>query len=434
MELVGGLFSVGNNNSQPNTYTGDTFVSGGTLLVNSDNGTGLATQGALGVNGTVFLNGGKVGPRSQSRTILNQSAVTANTTFVNNVTMNFAGVPDPDASNSSLTLQGPMRLEGSRTLTNNMSSGTLTISGSIYDNPFIAPSALTLQNTGSAVETVLTKPNVHRGGTIVDTGIVRVQNSFGSATGTGNVTVVTNGELRGGNSAGTQGFLVPATGGSVTVNGAIHPGNGLASIGILTIGSVFTDTTTTISGASSKLVFNLAATNPGSATPIFDGSSTTAIGTGNNFLRGLSLSGASSMSVLPNTLTINSVVSLTNWDPTMNYSWQVATLSSGTVNSWGPNPSPVVDTTNFNNALVGGLTPTYPANNFFPVSYPGVQFVDFAIQERGKSLRHAWETWMGKAEGKAAIDYGFHMIVTDVNDASIEEMKKLVTEGVTSFI
>src|SRR5687767_8079729 len=24
--------------------------------------------------------------------------------------------------------------------------------------------------------------------------------------------------------------------------------------------------------------------------------------------------------------------------------------------------------------------------------------VDFAIQERGKSLRQAWETWMGKAE------------------------------------
>src|SRR6476620_12459939 len=32
--------------------------------------------------------------------------------------------------------------------------------------------------------------------------------------------------------------------------------------------------------------------------------------------------------------------------------------------------------------------------------------VDFAIQERGQSLRQAWETWMGKAEGKAAIDYG----------------------------
>ena len=35
--------------------------------------------------------------------------------------------------------------------------------------------------------------------------------------------------------------------------------------------------------------------------------------------------------------------------------------------------------------------------------------VDFAIQERGKSLRQAWETWMGKAEGKAVIDYGFQI-------------------------
>src|SRR3989304_4078164 len=36
--------------------------------------------------------------------------------------------------------------------------------------------------------------------------------------------------------------------------------------------------------------------------------------------------------------------------------------------------------------------------------------VDFAIQERGKSLRQAWETWQAKAEGKAVIDYGFHLI------------------------
>src|SRR5467141_593617 len=36
--------------------------------------------------------------------------------------------------------------------------------------------------------------------------------------------------------------------------------------------------------------------------------------------------------------------------------------------------------------------------------------VDFAIQYHGQTLHHAWETWMRKAEAKAVIDYGFHMI------------------------
>jgi dihydropyrimidinase len=59
--------------------------------------------------------------------------------------------------------------------------------------------------------------------------------------------------------------------------------------------------------------------------------------------------------------------------------------------------------------------------------------VDFAIQYRGQTLRHALETWAGKAEGKAAIDYGFHMIVTELTDAVEMEMDALVREGVTSF-
>ncbi len=59
--------------------------------------------------------------------------------------------------------------------------------------------------------------------------------------------------------------------------------------------------------------------------------------------------------------------------------------------------------------------------------------VDFAIQTKGSSLRAGLDAWHAKAEGKAAIDYGFHMIFTDVNKQTLPEVKTLVGEGVTSF-
>jgi dihydropyrimidinase len=60
--------------------------------------------------------------------------------------------------------------------------------------------------------------------------------------------------------------------------------------------------------------------------------------------------------------------------------------------------------------------------------------VDFAIQYRGQTMRHALDEWRKKAEGKAAIDYGFHMIVTELADAGLEEMDRMVRdEGITSF-
>jgi dihydropyrimidinase len=59
--------------------------------------------------------------------------------------------------------------------------------------------------------------------------------------------------------------------------------------------------------------------------------------------------------------------------------------------------------------------------------------VDFAVQDHGASLHQALETWTRKAEGKAAIDYGFHVIVTDLTERVEREMDDLVGEGVTSF-
>jgi len=59
--------------------------------------------------------------------------------------------------------------------------------------------------------------------------------------------------------------------------------------------------------------------------------------------------------------------------------------------------------------------------------------IDFAIQTKGHSTLEALDTWHAKAEGKTAIDYGFHMIVTDLDDKRIHEMKMLADEGVTSY-
>jgi dihydropyrimidinase len=59
--------------------------------------------------------------------------------------------------------------------------------------------------------------------------------------------------------------------------------------------------------------------------------------------------------------------------------------------------------------------------------------VDFAIQTRGESLEAGLQAWHAKAEGHCAIDYGFHLIVSDVNEQSLKEMDVLVSEGVTSF-
>lgn len=59
--------------------------------------------------------------------------------------------------------------------------------------------------------------------------------------------------------------------------------------------------------------------------------------------------------------------------------------------------------------------------------------VDFAVQSRGHALRAGLDAWYAKADGKCAIDYGFHMILSDVNEKSLREMDLLIEEGVSSF-
>ncbi|MGW1198895.1 dihydropyrimidinase [Streptomyces sp. NPDC002536] len=59
--------------------------------------------------------------------------------------------------------------------------------------------------------------------------------------------------------------------------------------------------------------------------------------------------------------------------------------------------------------------------------------VDFAVQSRGQAVREGLDAWHAKAEGQCAVDYAFHMILSDVNEGALKEMDLLVGEGVTSF-
>jgi len=59
--------------------------------------------------------------------------------------------------------------------------------------------------------------------------------------------------------------------------------------------------------------------------------------------------------------------------------------------------------------------------------------IDFAVQYKGQALNEALDVWHAKAEGKTSIDYGFHLICTDLPDTRLPEMKSMIDQGVTSF-
>jgi dihydropyrimidinase len=59
--------------------------------------------------------------------------------------------------------------------------------------------------------------------------------------------------------------------------------------------------------------------------------------------------------------------------------------------------------------------------------------IDFAVQYHGQALNQALDAWFAKSEGKSTTDYGFHLIVTDLPDERLPELKSLINQGVTSF-
>src|SRR5262245_1151078 len=81
---------------------------------------------------------------------------------------------------------------------------------------------------------------------------------------------------------------------------------------------------------------------------------------------------------------------------------------------------------------------TFSADTFFTgtraAAWGGTTtIIDFAVQAKGTTLLSTLDKWHEKADGHCAIDYGFHMIISDVNDQSLKEMESCIDAGVNSF-
>ncbi|MEV5126201.1 dihydropyrimidinase [Streptomyces decoyicus] len=125
----------------------------------------------------------------------------------------------------------------------------------------------------------------------------------------------------------------------------------------------------------------------------------------------------------------------------------LAAHGSPTADSWGESADRILDATG-RYVIPGGVDAhthldfpfggTFSADNFETgtraAAWGGTTtIIDFAVQSRGKSLRAGLDTWHAKSDAQCAIDYAFHMILSDVNEHTLKEMDLLVAEGVTSF-
>jgi dihydropyrimidinase len=60
--------------------------------------------------------------------------------------------------------------------------------------------------------------------------------------------------------------------------------------------------------------------------------------------------------------------------------------------------------------------------------------IDFILQKQGNSLQSALDEWRSRSDNNCVGDYSFHMAVTDFNDNTRTEIKKMIEqEGITSF-
>lgn len=80
----------------------------------------------------------------------------------------------------------------------------------------------------------------------------------------------------------------------------------------------------------------------------------------------------------------------------------------------------------------------FTADNFYTGTKAAIAggtttILDFTTQEKHQTLAEALQNWHKKAEGFSSCDYGFHMSITDWNEASRKEIKEMTKAGVTSY-
>ena len=59
--------------------------------------------------------------------------------------------------------------------------------------------------------------------------------------------------------------------------------------------------------------------------------------------------------------------------------------------------------------------------------------IDFAIQYKGKTFQQTIDDWHAKAGPKCAIDYSYHLAITEYEPRHKPEFAKIIDQGITSF-
>jgi fibronectin-binding autotransporter adhesin len=310
--------SIGNNNADT-SYSGAFSGSGGITKVgtgtltlsgtNSQTGTTTLSAGTLAVSGSsalgtglIALNGGSLQAASAS-TISNPISLNANSTI---------------NGSQSLNLAGPVTLNGFNALSVT-ATAPATISVAIGES---TPSIFIKQGSG---ELQLTGASTYTGGTFIQAGTLRINNTTGSAFGTGAVTVASGATL-----AGAGSFT-----GALQLNGTFAPGN---SPGTTSTGSQ---------------------TWAGGGAYVWEINNGTGVSGTNWDL--LSISGALTINAtsgspftvnLTSLLADNSPGNVINFNTATNHSYTIATASSGITGFSASDFT--LDTAGFTNALNGG--------------------------------------------------------------------------------